>query len=132
MAWGVDLTDEAQEWLAGLPRPERTRVARQIDKLREKGPTLGRPTVDTLSGFRHHNVKELRVPGSATRALFAFGPDRRAIVLLGGSKAGNEKRWYRDQVKTVNRMLDTHLQRFERKSACRATRAGNRSAGRSM
>jgi hypothetical protein len=31
--------------------------------LRDQGPTLGRPLVDTVKGSRHNNMKELR-PGS--------------------------------------------------------------------
>ena len=49
-----------------------------------------------------HNLKELR-PGSAgkteIRILFIFDPQRRAILLVAGNKAGNWTRWYRDAIK---------------------------------
>ena len=30
--------------------------------------------------------------------LFAFDPTRSALLLLGGDKAGNWQRWYRDNI----------------------------------
>ena len=63
-----------------------------LEILRELGPQLGRPLVDTVTASRHKNMKELR-PGSSGRSelrlLFAFDPERRAIMLFAGDKAGN-------------------------------------------
>jgi len=54
-----------------------------------------------VQGSRLHHLKELR-PGSAGRSeirvLFAFDPTRSALLLLGGDKAGNRHRWYRDNI----------------------------------
>jgi hypothetical protein len=70
------------------------------------------PYLDHLgSGFRQpchlrlkatkiHHLKELR-PGSKGRSeirIFAFDPTRSALLLLGGDKAGNWARWYRDNI----------------------------------
>jgi hypothetical protein len=67
----------------------------------EEGPALGRPLVDRIQSGRLHHLKELR-PGSAARSeirvLFAFDPTRSALLLLGGDKAGNWKRWYTDNI----------------------------------
>jgi hypothetical protein len=61
----------------------------------------GRPLVDRVQGGRIHHLKELR-PGSASqseiRVLFAFDPTRSALLLLGGNKAGNWQRWYRQNI----------------------------------
>jgi hypothetical protein len=130
VAWGIDFTVEAEAWLKGLPRHDRARMSRRIDMLRDGGPTLGRPTVDSVRGSRHSNMKEVRVPDTGLRALFAFGPDRRAIILTGADKAKN-KHVFRDRVSTADRLLDGHLKTFRRESAWRATRAGTRSAGSS-
>src|SRR6266700_4087084 len=66
------------------------------------GPALGPPAVDRITGSRLHNLKELR-PGSAgkteIRILFIFDPQRRAVLLVAGEKAGNWTRWYRDAIK---------------------------------
>jgi hypothetical protein len=132
MAWGVDFTPEAETWLQGLPAKDRARMIHQVDILRKVGPTLGRPEVDSVKGSRHNNMKELRAKGSSLRALFAFGPDRRAIVLVGGDKSGQQKRWYPKQLGVADRMFTDHLKTFERGTACRATRAGTKSAARQL
>jgi hypothetical protein len=68
-----------------------------IDVLEEHGPILGRPLVDAIEGSSIHNLKELR-PGSVGRSeiriLFVFDPERQAVILVAGDKAGNWKRWY--------------------------------------
>ncbi len=132
MAWNVDFTPRAEAWFKGLPPEQRERMARSVELLRTHGPALGRPTADSVKGSRHSNMKELRVPSQPLRALFAFGPDRRAIILVGGSKAGREKRWYSSELKVADRLFTDHLQTFRRESACRATRAGSRSAERQI
>jgi len=51
-------------------------------------------------GVGDHHLKELR-PGSRGRSeiriIFAFGPARSALLLLG-DKAGNWDRWYRQHI----------------------------------
>jgi hypothetical protein len=78
-----------------------SRVRTCVAALREEGPALGRPLVDRIQGSKIHNLKELR-PGSAGRSeirvLFAFDPGRAALPLLGGDKAGNWQRWYRQNI----------------------------------
>ena len=51
--------------------------------LRERGPHLGRPTVDTLNGSEFANMKELRLQadGGVWRVAFAFDSRRRAVLL---------------------------------------------------
>jgi predicted XRE-type DNA-binding protein len=81
--------------------------------LAERGPLLERPLVDTVNGSRHSNMKELW-PGSAgrteLRVLFAFDPQRTAIVLVAGDKQGQWQRWYDDSVPIADERFDAHLQ----------------------
>ncbi|MCZ4071505.1 type II toxin-antitoxin system RelE/ParE family toxin [Micrococcus sp. H39-S4] len=76
------------------------------------GPTLDRPLVDTLTGSRHKNLKELH-PGSSGRSeiriLFAFDPRRQAILLVAGDKAGAWKKWYATNIPLAEERLDAHL-----------------------
>ena len=57
--------------------------------------------MDRIQRSKVHHLKELR-PGSAGRSeirvLFAFDPTRSALLLLGGDKAGNWQRWYRQNI----------------------------------
>jgi hypothetical protein len=105
-------------------------MVKRIDRVREGGPTLGRPSVDSVKGSRHSNMKEIRVPSTGLRALFAFGPDRRAIILAGTTKAKNDQA-FRKLISAADQRLDSHLKTFRRESPWRATRAGTRSAGSS-
>ena len=80
--------------------------------LRDYGPILGRPTVDTLKGSRHANMKELRFDweGEIWRVASAFDPKRRAILLVGGDKAGvDRKRFYRRLIAVADERFDNHL-----------------------
>jgi hypothetical protein len=85
MAWEVEGTEEFRVWFSGLTSAERISVAAKIDLLEEKGPSLGRPHVDTLKGSKFTNLKELIIQhgGDPYRVIFAFDPRRTAILLLG-------------------------------------------------
>ncbi|HJF13429.1 MAG TPA: type II toxin-antitoxin system RelE/ParE family toxin [Enteractinococcus helveticum] len=41
--------------------------------------------------------------------LFAFDPDRQAILLLAGDKAGNWTRWYKKNIPVADDLFDDHL-----------------------
>jgi hypothetical protein len=58
--------------------------------LAEFGPNLGRPTVDTLKGSQHANMKELRFSwnGQVWRVAFAFDPSDKRSCWLGETRAG--------------------------------------------
>lgn len=76
------------------------------------GPQLGRPRVDTLKGSRHSNMKELRFDagGGVWRVAFAFDPNRKAILLIAGDKAGvSERRFYRQLIAKADQRFDGHL-----------------------
>ncbi|MGW0889086.1 type II toxin-antitoxin system RelE/ParE family toxin [Micrococcus luteus] len=84
-----------------------------LEALRADGPSLGRPLVDTLTGARHKNFKELRPDSSGRteiRILFAFDPCRQAILLVAGDKAGAWKKWYPKNIPLAEERLDGHLQ----------------------
>ncbi|MFD8200492.1 type II toxin-antitoxin system RelE/ParE family toxin [Streptomyces sp. NPDC003470] len=89
-----------------------SQVAQAVAALREAGPTLGRPLVDRLKGSGLHHLKELR-PGSGGRSeiriVFAFDPTRSALLLLGGDKAGNWDRWYRDSIPLAERLYHDYV-----------------------
>jgi len=80
--------------------------------LAEYGPNLGRPTVDTLKGSRHSNMKELRFlwSGQVWRVAFAFDPQRQAILLVGGDKGGaDQRRFYKRLIKVADERYSEHL-----------------------
>ncbi len=80
--------------------------------LQDYGPHLGRPTVDTLKGSRHANMKELRFgwDGEVWRVAFAFDVKRMAILLAGGDKGGaDQRRFYRRLIAVADGRFDEHL-----------------------
>ena len=80
--------------------------------LAEFGPNLGRPTVDTLKGSCHANMKELRFSwnGQVWRVAFAFDPERQAVLLVGGDKGGaDQRRFYKRLLKVADERYDDHL-----------------------
>ncbi len=112
--WTVILTDEVEEWFVTLARTDAQQAARveaAIDTLADEGPLLGRPLADRIKGSELHHLKELRPLTTHIRILFAFDPDRQAILLVAGDKAGQWKQWYIDNIpvaeKRYQRWLDT-------------------------
>ncbi len=104
MNWEIKLHSSVELWLLKLAEEDplsADRVEAAVDMLAESGPILGRPLVDRIHGSRLHNLKELR-PGSAggteIRILFVFDPEREAILLVSGDKAGRWSQWYVDAI----------------------------------
>ena len=115
MAWTVILVDEVASWYLDLVTDEPATaelVTAAIDLLEADGPTLGRPLVDSSEGSSVRNLKELR-PGSRGRSeiriLFAFDPDRQAVLLVAGDKAGNWTKWYDDRIPLAERRFEAWL-----------------------
>ena len=110
---------EFQEWLESLDQATYNRVMAAADILGEEGPSLGRPLVDTVKSSRYSNMKELRPPSpgrTTIRVLFAFDPDRQAILLVGGDKTNDWEQWYRRNVPLADALFGRYLaERGERK-----------------
>ena len=115
VSWVIDV-ELITDWLAGLDDRSHELVIAALELLAERGPLLGRPLVDTVISSRHNNMKELR-PGSAgrteLRALFAFDPQRAAIMLVAGNKQGRWKRWYDQNIPIADDLFDTHLNKLK-------------------
>jgi len=64
--------------------------------LSEFGPHLGRPRIDTLSGSKYKNMKELRFSAAdgEWRVAFAFDPRQTAVLLLAADKSGVSQRQF--------------------------------------
>ena len=80
--------------------------------LRDYGPGLGRPTVDTLKGSKHANMKELRFRQGKEvwRVALAFDPSRQAVLLVAGDKSGADQRlFYKRLIDKADTRLAHHL-----------------------
>lgn len=113
--WDVEYTDEFETWWDSLSEAEQESIAHDVEVLRAVGPMLGRPQVDTVQGSKFSNMKELRTQhrGDPYRTLFAFDPRRTAILLIGGTKAADD-RWYEKFIPSADRLYEEHLAELRR------------------
>jgi hypothetical protein len=89
-------------------------ISTAVAMLEERGPGLGRPWVDTITGSRNPHMKELRPRGGHLRILFAFDPRRTAILLLGGDKTGRWQSWYVEAIPLADQLYDGYLEELRR------------------
>lgn len=112
LMWAVGTTEVFDEWFAGLNEEAQAEVISKVELLKLLGPSLRRPHADTLNGSKHANMKELRADTSTAvlRVAFAFDPERAAILLCAGDKAGiGKKTFYKSLIQRADRLLDSHL-----------------------
>jgi hypothetical protein len=112
--WNVQFGDEFDREFGGLPAEVQDELLAQLEVVRKFGPGAKRPRVDTLSGSRHANMKELRFDADdgVWRVAFAFDPNRMAIVLVAGDKSGiaNQDKFYKRLIKKADVRFDAHLE----------------------
>ena len=111
--WSIDRTALISEWLPGLDEDAKEAIFKSLLILREIGPTLGRPHVDSIKESQHENMKELRIQNKQRlfRILFAFDPERKALLLVGGDKRG-DKRFYQKMIPLADSLYDKHLEKL--------------------
>lgn len=114
MAWDIEYTDEFEGWWETLTEGAQIDVDTVVGLLQECGPNLPFPYSSGVTGSRHSHMRELRVQhqGRPLRVLYAFDPNRSAILLLGGDKTGNN-RWYKINVPIADRLYAQYLEELE-------------------
>lgn len=114
MSCEVEYTDEFEAWWQELTEDEQDSVAAKVRLLEQLGPHLPFPHSSGIRGSRHSHMRELRIQqqGDSYRVLYAFDPRRIAILLIGGSKVGND-RWYDTLVPIADDLYDEHLREIE-------------------
>jgi len=111
--WQIEFTEDFGEWWESLTPIEQERIDQRLQLLMDHGPALDRPVVDTLTGSRFRNLKELRV--GSIRVLFAFDPRQVALLLVGGDKAGEWQRWYREAIPRAEALYEKHLEELRKR-----------------
>jgi hypothetical protein len=118
--WKVSFHDDFELEFSAFSQEVQDELLAAADTLRRIGPAAGRPRVGTLVNPKHPNMKELRFNtnhgAQIWRAVFAFDPERAAIVLVAADKQGtDEKKFYRDLLKKANDRFDRHLRTLKAK-----------------
>jgi len=112
VAWSVLLHEDFHTEFGVLDEHLQDELLAHARLLAEFGPNLGRPTVDTLKGSRHSNMKELRFSwsGEVWRVAFAFDPLRQAVLLVGGDKGGaDQRRFYKRLIQVADDRYSAHI-----------------------
>ncbi len=115
MAWTVLLEDNFAQELLALDEALQDELLAHAKLLAQFGPGLGRPTVDTLKGSAHPNMKEMRFNwvGQVWRVAFAFDPQRQSVFLAGGDKVGaDQRRFYKKLIAVADARYSAYLLSF--------------------
>jgi hypothetical protein len=115
MTWTVTFSPEFETEFDELPFAVQDELLAQATVIEEFGPSAKRPRVDTLDGSKFANMKELRfdAENGVWRIAFAFDPQRKAVLLVGGDKSGgSEKRFYKRLISIADRRFQAHLNRM--------------------
>src|ERR1035441_2312836 len=118
MSWSAYFHPKFEGEVEELSEAVQDGLAAALAPLREFGPSLGRPDVDTLNGSKYANMKELRfkADGGVWRVAFAFNPRRNAILLVAADKSGvSEAKFYRRLIDKADRRYKEHLETLEPK-----------------
>ena len=114
--WKILFHETFDEEFQAFAESVQDAMAASATMLKEFGPQLGRPYVDTLHGSRHTNMKELRfdADNGVWRVAFAFDPKRQAVLLVAGDKSGtSQKRFYQSLIRKADQRFDDWLARQE-------------------
>jgi len=112
ITWTVVFHQAFEAEFLALPSQVREALAASAGLLQLQGPLLGRPHADTLAGSAYGNMKELRFDADdgVWRVAFAFDPERKAILLVAGDKAGvAQKRFYKVLIAKADARFTEHL-----------------------
>ncbi|WP_212797565.1 type II toxin-antitoxin system RelE/ParE family toxin [Pseudomonas sp. St316] len=112
MNWFVEFCNEFEQEFEAMAEAVQDELLAQLRLLERFGPELGRPQVGTLNDSKHANMKELRFKADdgVWRVAFAFDPERKAILLVGGDKSGgSERKFYKALIKRADVRFDRHL-----------------------
>lgn len=117
MLWVVDFDPEFAKEFSELEAEVREAILSDAELLMVHGPTLGRPTVGTLTSDKKDkikNLKELRptVNKVEWRVGFAFDIEQSAILLAAVAKNG-DKRAMKRLIKTCKDRFEAHQKKLK-------------------
>lgn len=110
--WQVQFDDAFVLEFEGLAEAVQDEALALAKLLRRFGPGLSRPHADTLKGSKFANMKELRFKAAngVWRLAYAFDPQRKAILLVAGDKAGvSEKLFYKNLIAKADQRYGEHM-----------------------
>jgi len=86
----VETTDAYKDWYLDLEKTEAAAVDRKVKMLQILGLSLPFPHSSDVKGGKYP-FRELRVNNPPIRVLYAFDPQRNAVLIIGGDKSGDNR-----------------------------------------
>jgi hypothetical protein len=101
-------TDNFMNWYDECKKEDRNKIKDKLRHCCENNFQLGRPIIDTLSGSRFPNMKEIRIGNAHAqsgkiRILFAITSNRSPAILNGFIKHSND---YSEYIKVADKLFD--------------------------
>ncbi|MDD9341536.1 MAG: type II toxin-antitoxin system RelE/ParE family toxin [Providencia heimbachae] len=112
MTWKITTRPLFEDWFEEQNEAVQEETLSVLNILREYGPYIGRPQVDTLKDSQYRNMKELRIQvgGHPIRICFVFDPMRKGVILCAGNKKGHdEKRFYSKLIRLADMEYSIYL-----------------------
>jgi hypothetical protein len=118
VSYDVEYTDEFEVWWDSLNADEQVSIDATVRLLETKGPQLPYPYSSGIKGSKHSHMRELRIQhaGQPYRVLYAFDPRRTALLLIGGRKTGDDRR-YKTFVPVADKLYDEHLKTLKQEGS---------------
>lgn len=115
MPTNIEYTDEFEQWYLSLSETFQDDIASIVGLLEAKGTKLGFPYSSKINGSKHSRMRELRIQsqGNPIRVFYCFDPKRDAILLIGGSKTG-DNRFYQRIIPIADHLYDIYLVEIEK------------------
>lgn len=112
--WCVEYSDNFGAWWDTLSEEEQEDVYTVVGLVKKLGPTLPFPYSSKINDSKYSHLRELRIQhaGRPYRILYAFDPNRTAILLVGGDKTGDD-RWYTTNIPIAEAQYEAHLRTLE-------------------
>ena len=103
----IETTDAYRDWYLDLEKREAAAVDRKVKMLQLLGLSLPFPHSSDVKGAKCP-LRELRVNNPPIRVLYAFDPERRAVLIIGGDKTG-DARFYERLIPQAERLWQEYL-----------------------
>lgn len=106
----VIFTEEFRNWFHELAQYQRKAVRKKAGVLETMGVALPFPHSSAIEGT-DFPLRELRIKakGDQIRVIYAFDPERQAVLLIGGNKVGDD-RFYTRIIPQAERIWKTYLE----------------------
>lgn len=108
----IEVTDAYKAWYLDLEKPDAAAVDRKVKMLAILGLSLPFPHSSDIKGSKYP-FRELRANNPPIRVLYAFDPERKAVLIIGGDKTG-DNRFYVKLIPRAEKLWEDYLARLSK------------------